>query len=92
VIRGIVKGANGRTILLLGLDKEGVRRLTSGEPVFVDGRTVGLETLDVVVMYGETIRDVMQELKKAGIKLPDVPQVGIPFDLSARAKRGKDDK
>jgi hypothetical protein len=57
---------------LLGLDFENVRRLLAGEPIRVDLTLHGGH--DVVgIMYGETLADIMRELRALnGGDLPPV--------------------
>lgn len=60
--------ANGRQFLLLGLDRENINRLTSGQPIRVLADSVELEQ-DVLIVFGETLQDVADELVAAGIDL-----------------------
>lgn len=59
---------NGR--FLLGIDAENVRRLKEGRPIIVDLSTMGGRDT-VIIMYGETMADIVRELEQAsGQKLP----------------------
>jgi hypothetical protein len=91
MIRAVMTKDNGRKLLILGVDKENIRRLTEcDEPLFLDGRTVQIDGIDLVILYGETIRDVIRTIKeKFHCELPDVPQVGIPYEFSARSRNKK---
>lgn len=63
--------ANGRVLLLLGVDRENITRLTAGQPIFVDGDKHGLDLdFDVGVLFGETLQDVINELGEAGVQFP----------------------
>lgn len=61
---------DGRDVLLLGLDDENVRRLTAGQPIFVDGTKNLLAPVDVLIMHGRTLDDVLAELRAAGVEMP----------------------
>jgi hypothetical protein len=55
---------------LFGIDAENVRRLKEGKPLNLDLTTMG-GTDKVLVMYGETMTDIVRELEEAsGQKLP----------------------
>lgn len=59
---------DGREFLLLGLDKENIRRLTDKKPIWIKGETVQME-FDVLIMYGETLQDVTDDLAKRGLNM-----------------------
>lgn len=55
---------------LMGLDAENVRRLQSGQPIEIDLTLLG-GTDKVVLVYGETMQAIVDELEEAsGQKLP----------------------
>jgi len=60
--------ADGRKFLILGVDKENIRRLTSGMPIRCTAESVGIER-DVMIVYGDTLQDVADELSKVGLDL-----------------------
>ena len=69
MIRAVSTKRDGGKILVLGVDDENVKRLTSGKPIFVEGEPLGLP-VDVVILHGRTLQDVLNELKDSGIELP----------------------
>jgi hypothetical protein len=55
---------------LMGLDAENIKRLTSGQPIEIDLTVLG-GTDKVLLVYGETMQAIMDELQEAsGQKLP----------------------
>lgn len=63
---------------LFGIDAENVKRLKGGKPLNLDLRQLG-GTEQVVVIYGETMQEIVDELEKAtGRKLP--PAMPLPPD------------
>ncbi len=79
MIRATAKTKSGRTLLVLGIDAENVRRLTAGRPIYVDGTAHGLAVSgDVMILYGETLDDVVRELESAGVAMPPAPAVPDP--------------
>lgn len=55
---------------LFGIDAENVRRLKDGHPLDIDLTLTG-GTDRVIVMYGETMADIVREIEMAsGQKLP----------------------
>jgi hypothetical protein len=67
--------AKGRKFLLLGVDRENINRLTAGKPIIVRAESLDLER-DVMIVFGETLQDVADQLEKAGFNLP--PGKGKP--------------
>jgi hypothetical protein len=73
--------AAGRTglgvpLLLLGLSGENVTRLAAGEPVRVpvsDMRQLGLPAMEVVIHYGRTEQDIVDEFRAHGLTLTEAP-------------------
>lgn len=55
---------------LFGLDAENVRRLKDGQPIVINLQPLG-GTDRLMLMYGETLADIMKELEEAtGQPLP----------------------
>jgi hypothetical protein len=71
VIRAaIVTPGKGRTIIL-GLDRENVRRLTDeSKPILVDLAEMGVHGVSVCVCFGETLQALAAEIRVSGIDLP----------------------
>lgn len=71
--------ASGRTglgvpLLLLGLSGENVTRLAAGEPIRIPAaelRRLGLPQLEVVICYGRTEQDIVDELRSHGVDMLD---------------------
>lgn len=58
-------------VFILGLDAENIRRLQSGQPIMVSLAEMG-GTDDVVIMAGNTLEDIKQEIEQAqGRPLPE---------------------
>jgi hypothetical protein len=75
VIKARGKTAFGTDVLFLGLSGENVTRLAAGEPVRVkqeDMRALGLPEMVVVIHYGRTEQDILDDLKANGMTLKDV--------------------
>lgn len=74
----ITSPSTGKKTLLLGVDRENMRRLMDEKrPIFVKGEPMELG-FDVAIVFGETLQDVVEELHKAGIMFP-TPE-GMPPD------------
>jgi len=54
--------ADGRALIGLALGAENLRRLQAGQPIFVDGKSVGAPGVVVIVACAEKPEDVMREL------------------------------
>jgi hypothetical protein len=58
-------------VFILGIDAENVKRLKDGKPILVSLAELGGHD-DVMIMYGDTLLDIQDELEQAsGSKLPD---------------------
>lgn len=54
----------GNGLFILGLESENIRRLKAGEPIVVSLAQIG-GTDDVMIMYGDTLQDIIDELERA---------------------------
>jgi len=72
MIKGAGKTGLGLPLLLLGLSGENVTRLAAGEPIRVSAAhmaELGLPQMEVVIHYGRTEQDVLDDLEAHGVKL-----------------------
>lgn len=68
MIRALFKKDDGTTVVLLGVDDENIRRLTSGKPIQVKSGSVDPEYKDeIIIVHGSTMEQIEEWLKKAGI-------------------------
>jgi hypothetical protein len=66
----MLKARTNSGTFILGLDAENIARLKEGKPILVSLAEIG-GTDDVLIMYGDTIDAIKQELEKAtGSPLP----------------------
>jgi hypothetical protein len=71
MIKGALRTALGQPVLFLGLSGENVTRLVAGESIRVSAaqmRELGLPEVEVVLHYGRTERDILDELAAHGLK------------------------
>lgn len=61
---------NGRPLIGLGIEEGNVNRLKAGQPIMVDGRSLGID-VDIAIHYGATINDLIEQLRAAGVQLPE---------------------
>ena len=57
--------SKGRAILGLALGPENLERLKDGQPIVMDGATVGYEAAVVWVVYADRPEDALKQLEKA---------------------------
>lgn len=92
MIRAIQKRPDGSVLLLLGVDDTNIERLTSGKPIHVEGAMLGIP-VDVVIMHGHTMQDVVDELKASGIEVPvdrvPIAEPGRPVIMSGKPQEPK---
>lgn len=58
--------SDGTPFMLLGVDRENINRLTSGKPIVCNRESLGVER-DVMIVFGETLQDVINDLEKVGV-------------------------
>lgn len=78
MITAVANADDGRTIILLGISRENINRLTAGSPIRVSAEThPGFPAdLTFLVVFGETERSLTEDLKSL---ISDKTQiVGVP--------------
>lgn len=72
MIRASAPTADGGTLIVLGLTPGNLRRLREGQPIYVDAAELGAPAgVKVAIMFGQTERAIVAELRAGGIQLPD---------------------
>lgn len=77
MIKAAGKTALGLPLLLLGLSAENVARLTAGQPIQISPSALselGLPAMRVLIHYGTTEQDILDELRSHGVQLNGVPE------------------
>ena len=64
MVKFTVLGANGRTLLGIGLSQENLDRLKQGQPIIFTSEEISLPwKADILIMFGNTESDMKKELK-----------------------------
>lgn len=74
MIKAAGKTGLGLPLLILGISGENVTRLAAGEPIRISARhmaELGLPQMEVVICYGRTEQDVLNDLETHGVRLLD---------------------
>lgn len=61
MIKAILARGRGRSLVFLGLSEMNVVRLREGQPIYIDGRELGLDH-DIAIHYGPTEEQIEAEL------------------------------
>ena len=72
-----MRTALGQPVLFLGLAGENVTRLAAGEPIRISAQQMaelGLPQLEVVIHYGRTEQDILDEVQAHGLQLRAIPR------------------
>lgn len=72
MIKAVTKTALGEPLLFLGVSGENVTRLVAGEPIRITSAQLtelGLPPIVVVIHYGKTEQDILDEMKAHGVVL-----------------------
>jgi hypothetical protein len=67
MIKFVAQGKNGQTIVGLGLSEGNIKRLKQGDPMYFSLEELGIEGIDVTIVYGETEDAIKADFKKHGI-------------------------
>lgn len=74
MIRAIAINDKGQKVLLLGVDDENIRRLTNAEPIVVTPASMHNDIdMEVMIIHGHTLQDVVDFLRKSGVEFPSMP-------------------
>jgi hypothetical protein len=78
MITAIANAADGKRIILLGISRENVTRLTAGRPIHVSAETHPGFPADLVITiaFGETERHLVDQMKS--VITEDTKIVGVP--------------
>jgi hypothetical protein len=75
MIKALTKTALGEPLLLLGVSGENVTRLVAGEPIRItSAQLTELGLPPIVIHYGRTEQDILDEMKAHGVVLQEVRQ------------------
>jgi hypothetical protein len=70
MIKSLIHAKNGSQLVMLGLAEENIKRLKSGDPVYLHLDELGIEGIDVLIHYGITKEAIIKDLQDKGL-LPD---------------------
>lgn len=68
MIKFSMQANNGGTIVGLGLEEGNIERLKDGKPIYFPLKELGIEGVEIMIMYGETQEAIRDELRKSGLK------------------------
>lgn len=57
----------GQDTVFLGLDRESIRRLLDNQPIKFNGAQIGIRGVTFVILAGETLDDVQEDLRAIGV-------------------------
>lgn len=57
----MIKAKSKDGLIILGIDKENVKRLQEGQPIYVRGQDLAIAN-DIVIVYGETTAAIQKDL------------------------------
>lgn len=61
-------GSNGRTMVVLGLERTNIERLMNNEPILIKQKDLQLDH-DIIVLGGETLDEIKDDMRAMGLKL-----------------------
>lgn len=96
MIRCVFEKEGGRKVAVIGMTLATVQRMLEGNPVHIRGEDMALPPLDLVVMYGQSQKELIDTLRLAGLPITDEMAAAAlegpgllpaPADPSARPER-----
>jgi hypothetical protein len=67
MIKFITRGKNGQSIVGLGLSEGNVERLKKNDPMYFSLDALGIEGVDIMIVYGETEESIIADFKRHGV-------------------------
>lgn len=86
MIRAASKTKDGGTLVFLGVTPGSLRRLRDGQPILVDCEPLGLPGVKVTIVFGQTERSIVAELRALGVEVPGADEVLRDVEAEHRAK------
>jgi hypothetical protein len=77
VIRAGAPTSDGGQLVLLGITPARLRDLKDGQPIYVECDDLGLPRVRIVLVFGQTERAIIAEMRAAGAELPDSVDQGL---------------
>jgi hypothetical protein len=71
----------GAPLLFLGLSGENITRLAAGDPIRVtvpQMQQLGLPPMEVIIHYGRTEQDILDQLQSRGVQVHDAAREQSP--------------
>lgn len=59
--------ARKKNVIFIGLDKENIDRMLDNKPILFKGEQVGLPGIQIVILAGNTLDDVKEDLRSIGV-------------------------
>jgi hypothetical protein len=88
MIRAAVPAKGGGLIVLLGITPRNVEKLKDGDPMYLDLAELGAPGVKLTIIYGQTERAIMAELRAAGLELPAAAEDDIRAVEAEHRRRG----
>lgn len=83
---------DGRKLVGLALGRQNIERLVGGEPILVDGKTVGAPEVVVLIASAETSEEIMRELvetaQSTGVSVEDLSSALEDAGIDRRPEKG----
>jgi hypothetical protein len=61
---------DGRTFVGFGITAENVIRLLQGKPILIKGEDIGLEPMDITIVYGPSSEKLIEQMRAQGLAIP----------------------
>lgn len=77
MIRAGAPTSDGGQLVVLGITPANLRQLKDGKPIYVECDDMGLARVRIVLVFGQTERAIIAEMRAAGAELPASVEQGL---------------
>ena len=88
MIRAAAPIEGGGTLMIFGITPENVRRMRAGKPIHVDGATMGVPGVVVVICFGETERHIVAQMRAEGVQMPPDAEASLAAVEAEHRRKG----
>ena len=70
MMKFVLPGSDGTPTIFIGLEAANIEKLKQGRPIFFDAAILGIDGVRIAIGYGQTKNALLDDLEKAGLKVP----------------------
>lgn len=71
MMKAVIRNAKGEPTTFLGLTPDNIEQLKDNKPILIDLSKLGLPHGHVVLMYGQDLGEIQDDLRSMGVPIPE---------------------